>query len=161
MNRPTMIMLTVLLTGLLAVTANAQEFGPGQGEGQGEYQFVDEDGDGFNDLAPDFDGDGIPNGQDDDYVKAEDGTGYMHQNKVHFGDLDEEDRGGFHGGKDGEMSGNRYGPGDGTGTGVGPEDGTGFGSGSGDGSGDGTCDGTGEGDGDGDGDRIQQRGNRG
>ncbi len=29
--------------------------------------FVDEDGDGFNDLAPDADGDGIPNGQDEDY----------------------------------------------------------------------------------------------
>jgi len=30
--------------------------------------FVDENGDGYNDLAPDADGDGIPNGQDPDYV---------------------------------------------------------------------------------------------
>jgi len=30
-------------------------------------RFVDEDGDGFNDNAPDHDGDGIPNGLDPDY----------------------------------------------------------------------------------------------
>src|SRR4030042_1684546 len=30
-------------------------------------RFVDADGDGYNDLAPDADGDGIPNGQDPDY----------------------------------------------------------------------------------------------
>ncbi|MFZ1289629.1 MAG: hypothetical protein WAR79_06050 [Melioribacteraceae bacterium] len=29
--------------------------------------FVDEDGDGYNDNAPDHDGDGIPNGLDEDY----------------------------------------------------------------------------------------------
>jgi hypothetical protein len=39
--------------------------------------FVDEDGDGFNDNAPDLDGDGIPNGQDPDYdgTKARQGKG--------------------------------------------------------------------------------------
>lgn len=38
--------------------------------------FVDLNGDGFNDNAPDFDGDGIPNGLDPDYIKqAKDGTG--------------------------------------------------------------------------------------
>ncbi|MBN2008831.1 hypothetical protein JW960_05760 [candidate division KSB1 bacterium] len=30
--------------------------------------FVDENGDGYNDLAPDSDGDGIPNGMDADYT---------------------------------------------------------------------------------------------
>ena len=41
--------------------------------------FVDENGDGVNDLAPDHDGDGIPNGQDSDWVKnKEDGSGYKH-----------------------------------------------------------------------------------
>jgi len=30
-------------------------------------RFVDANGDGYNDLAPDADGDGIPNGQDPDY----------------------------------------------------------------------------------------------
>lgn len=44
--------------------------------------FVDENGDGINDLARDADGDGIPNGQDPDWVKPQDGTGNMgqHQN---------------------------------------------------------------------------------
>lgn len=39
--------------------------------------FVDEDGDGFNDNAPDHDFDGIPNGQDLDYnaAKARKGKG--------------------------------------------------------------------------------------
>jgi len=41
--------------------------------------FVDENGDGINDdasgYARDDDGDGIPNGQDDDYAPARDGTG--------------------------------------------------------------------------------------
>jgi hypothetical protein len=39
--------------------------------------FVDENGDGINDLARDADGDGIPNGQDPDWVKPQDGTGYL------------------------------------------------------------------------------------
>jgi len=33
-------------------------------------KFVDENGDGYNDNAPDHDGDGIPNGQDPDYQPA-------------------------------------------------------------------------------------------
>ena len=43
--------------------------------------FIDEDGDGINDRAKDHDGDGIPNGQDPDWVKPEDGTGTKAQNK--------------------------------------------------------------------------------
>jgi hypothetical protein len=45
-------------------------------------QYVDADGDGICDLCDgcipqgdDADGDGIPNGQDDDYVPPQDGTG--------------------------------------------------------------------------------------
>lgn len=47
-------------------------------------QYIDEDGDGVCDLCDgcipepqgdDDDGDGIPNGQDDDYVPPQDGTG--------------------------------------------------------------------------------------
>jgi hypothetical protein len=46
-------------------------------DGNGK-NFVDLDGDGFNDNAPDHDGDEIPNGLDPDYVKnAQDGTGYQ------------------------------------------------------------------------------------
>lgn len=37
--------------------------------------FIDVDGDGLNDLAQDFDGDGIANGKDPDYVRPQDGTG--------------------------------------------------------------------------------------
>ncbi len=33
------------------------------------HKFVDADGDGYNDNAPDHDGDGIPNGLDADYLK--------------------------------------------------------------------------------------------
>jgi hypothetical protein len=42
--------------------------------------FVDMNGDGFNDNAPDHDGDGIPNGQDPDWImNPQDGTGYQHK----------------------------------------------------------------------------------
>ncbi len=37
--------------------------------------FVDLDGDGFNDNAPDFDQDGIPNGMDSDWSRQRDGSG--------------------------------------------------------------------------------------
>ena len=43
--------------------------------------FIDLDGDGFSDNAPDHDDDGIPNGLDPDYIKsAQDGTGYQNGN---------------------------------------------------------------------------------
>ena len=45
-------------------------------------KFVDEDGDGFNDNAPDHDGDGIPNGLDPDY------KGPGKEKKKKFVDLD-------------------------------------------------------------------------
>lgn len=37
--------------------------------------FIDNNNDGYNDNAPDADGDGIPNGQDPDYTRPLDGTG--------------------------------------------------------------------------------------
>ena len=46
-------------------------------EGNGT-NFVDLNGDGFNDNAPDHDDDGIPNGLDEDYIKnPQDGSGYQ------------------------------------------------------------------------------------
>jgi len=55
------------------VRCAARDGNAGTGSGRG---FVDEDGDGTNDLAPDHDADGIPNGQDTDWVKnRKDGTG--------------------------------------------------------------------------------------
>ena len=41
--------------------------------------FLDEDCDGINDLAKDADGDGIPNGEDEDWAPPQDGTGYKEQ----------------------------------------------------------------------------------
>ncbi len=75
MKRTILLPLLSALILIIAAGANAQDFGPGNGNGTGECQFIDEDGDGFNDLAPDADGDGIPNGLDPDYVKPEDGSG--------------------------------------------------------------------------------------
>ena len=43
--------------------------------------YYDHNGDGFNDNAPDHDGDGIPNGQDPDWEAPKDGTGYQHKNQ--------------------------------------------------------------------------------
>jgi hypothetical protein len=43
--------------------------------------FIDENGDGINDLAKDHDGDGVPNGQDPDWARPADGTGYKEQYK--------------------------------------------------------------------------------
>ena len=45
-------------------------------------RFLDENGDGINDLLfRDHDGDGIPNGQDPDWEKPQDGTGYQDGNR--------------------------------------------------------------------------------
>ena len=123
-------LLSIILVLMLASVATAQDFGPGQGNGV--CQFIDEDGDGFNDLAPDADGDGIPNGMDEDYVKPEDGTGNMYRRgqAVEMGGKEF----GFAKGEGlSQGAGQGYGPGDGTGSGgEGPGDGTGFGPGTGD-----------------------------
>ena len=49
--------------------------------------FVDENCDGINDLAKDADGDGIPNGEDEDWAPPQDGTGYKEQNMKGSGDM--------------------------------------------------------------------------
>lgn len=49
-------------------------------------RFVDEDGDGYNDNAPDHDGDGIPNGLDPDWQKLKAGKGKKKSNR--YVDLD-------------------------------------------------------------------------
>lgn len=41
--------------------------------------FVDENGDGINDFARDHDNDGIPNCQDPDWTRPEDGSGTMNR----------------------------------------------------------------------------------
>lgn len=139
---------------LVAATTTQAQPGPG-GQGHRVCEFVDENGDGFNDLAPDADGDGIPNGLDPDFVRPRDGTGvklgaaragaghgaqnvwgmywfrHFWRNHASWGPADAERGRGF-----------AWGPGDGPGKGgVGPGDGSGYGPGSGTGGGE--CDGTG------------------
>lgn len=63
-------------------------------------KFVDANGDGYNDNAPDADGDGIPNGKDADYVRPLDGTGHKFMNGRNYQN---------------KFGGNRFGPSDGTG----------------------------------------------
>jgi len=147
MKTPLIFLMAALLSLLLAAGASAQDFGPGQGGGNGVCQFIDEDGDGFNDLAPDADGDGIPNGLDPDYVKPEDGSGYMNHWARKYGALFQRYFGVDVVAAMNQMDGHRYGPGDGTGTGFGPGDGTGFGPGTAAGNGPGAGDGDGSGSG--------------
>ena len=153
MKHSIILLMAILLTALLAVGANAQDGGPRNGEGNGVCQFIDEDGDGFNDLAPDADGDGIPNGLDPDYVKPEDGSGLMNRYAHQYGELFRR-----YFGEDvvaGE-DGLHYGPGDGTGaSGMMGDGGDGFGPGTGSG------ENPGDGSGEGSAEMIQeQRGNR-
>jgi len=46
-----------------------------------QFRFIDENGDGIADVLRDHDGDGIPNGQDPDWTRPGDGTGYPDQNR--------------------------------------------------------------------------------
>lgn len=63
----TVMAMTIAVFGFALVTADlyAQN---GSRNGVRGAGFVDENGDGYNDLAPDHDGDGIPNRLDPDYV---------------------------------------------------------------------------------------------
>lgn len=75
---------TKLMVALMLVAAGLFLFGPSVYAQSADSLkgFIDLNGDGFNDNAADADGDGIPNGLDEDWVKkAEDGDGYKHQNK--------------------------------------------------------------------------------
>ena len=51
-----------------------------------KIEFVDENNDGYNDNAPDHDGDGIPNGLDPDYLALKKKS--KQKGKVKFVDLD-------------------------------------------------------------------------
>ncbi len=124
----------------LNIAAQSEQPTPPKEHGK---NFVDKNGDGYNDNAPDHDGDGIPNGVDPDY------TGPKYQ-KGKFVDLngdginDNAVRGkGKHGNK-ATMKG--FGPSNGTGNnGVGPKDGTGNGPGTCNPTGTGTQNGNGRG----------------
>ena len=65
------------------VRARSRLAGASHGRG-----FMDENGDGINDRAPDHDGDGIPNCQDPEWSgKKRDGTGYKHGNRLGQGTM--------------------------------------------------------------------------
>lgn len=102
------------------------------------YHFVDKNGDGYNDNAPDADGDGIPNGLDPDYTGPKN---RMSKGAKGFTDLNGDGINDNIQTRNGNKGNNRkggYGPGDGTGNkGIGPKDGTGNGPKTG------GCDGTG------------------
>ena len=103
----------------------AQDTGDGSPTCPGNgVNFIDENGDGFNDNARDFDGDGIPNGMDDDFVRRSDRSkgGFRantnnHRNRYSYRHSNPEWRG--------------YGPHDGTGNRNTPQDGSGYGPGDG------------------------------
>ncbi|NWF49623.1 MAG: hypothetical protein HXY49_03690 [Ignavibacteriaceae bacterium] len=124
-------------------------------------QFVDLNADGYNDNAPDVDGDGIPNGRDEDYAGTKirnNGRGFVDLNGDGLNDnAFDSDGDGIPNGKDSDfikpedgtgrknMNGKnnhnnsgekKYGPGNGNGNNsLGPKYGNGTGTG--------TCDGTG------------------
>ncbi len=127
MNRLFYTLAVLATVVLMATAANAQGFGPGNGDGV--CNFIDEDGDGFNDLAPDADGDGIPNGLDPDFVRPEDGAGHQwgadNDGGLFAKSFGVDDMGNMN------RFGHAHGPGDGMGNGAGPGEGTGFGPGSG------------------------------
>jgi hypothetical protein len=60
--------------------------------------FVDENGDGICDYARDHDNDGIPNCQDPDWTRPENGTGFKKRNGQNSYENQIKNRKGYHGG---------------------------------------------------------------
>lgn len=139
----------LLLSALFLILVSQGSFAQdntGIKHGQG---FVDVNGDGFNDNAPDHDKDGIPNGQDNDYTgpkqrggKDGQARGFVDVNGDGINDraLDA-DGDGIPNGKDADF----VRPKDGSGKKMGQGKGNGLkgGKGQGQGTGTGVCDGTG------------------
>jgi len=71
-KRVIILLVSIMMVGALAIKAGN---GFGNGTGAGNCIFIDENGDGINDNFRDHDGDGIPNYQDPDWVRPQDGTG--------------------------------------------------------------------------------------
>ena len=112
MNKILTIAIGILLAGSTALLAQekAREGSRTQVQKK-DFRFIDENGDGINDVLRDHDGDGVPNGQDPDWIKGKGGTGRAglqagQTNRVSFG------KGPFRNGQAGA-------PGLGAGTGIG------------------------------------------
>ncbi|MCX6555567.1 MAG: hypothetical protein NTZ12_11255 [Candidatus Aminicenantes bacterium] len=78
--------LTLAVFGIAALTfaattekSSAQAQTISQKELVQRFGFIDENGDGINDLARDADNDGIPNCMDPDWTRPEDSTGYKNK----------------------------------------------------------------------------------
>lgn len=79
-----LLTLAVFTTAALAFAAATERIHvPAQAVSQREliqhFGFIDENGDGINDLGRDADNDGIPNCLDPDWTRPEDGTGYKNK----------------------------------------------------------------------------------
>lgn len=64
---------------------NSSNLSKQDGQKLHKRNFVDKNGDGYNDNAPDHDGDGIPNGLDQDYIKLKQ---QRNKGKLPYIDLD-------------------------------------------------------------------------
>ncbi len=71
----------VILSGLIILVTMPELSAQTVPAGHGKH-FVDLNGDGYNDNAPDADGDGIPNGKDADYQKNPTAGGRFHRTFV-------------------------------------------------------------------------------
>lgn len=77
-----MVAVSMLITGITFAAVDRKEAATGpltQKNILQRYGFIDENADGINDLARDADNDGIPNCIDPDWVRPQDGTGYMNR----------------------------------------------------------------------------------
>lgn len=141
-------MLFVLMLAVLTTNTLAQDkSGTGIKHGAG---FVDANGDGYNDKAPDHDGDGIPNGQDPDFKgsKMHHGhggmKGFIDANGDGINDnAPDFDKDGVPNCKDPDFVPSQNGQGRKMGMGKGMGKGMGYGLKGGQGTGTGICDGTG------------------
>ncbi|MBM3295704.1 MAG: hypothetical protein FJY82_14470 [Candidatus Aminicenantes bacterium] len=66
----------ILGLGLFVADASAQT----QSRVKARLMFMDQNGDGISDVLRDHDNDGIPNCQDADWARPEDGTGFRSRN---------------------------------------------------------------------------------
>lgn len=64
--------ITIVFSAFMTINLFAQDSTQAQiKDADKDQQFVDKDNDGYNDNAPDHDGDGIPNGLDPDWKKLQ------------------------------------------------------------------------------------------